>query len=128
MANWYDNIPAPVDANGREVPLDTKSLVYKGETREVLLISYNAAAGRWEADLTGLANMAECPFLSSCTLPDSWERLEEDAAKELCEYFGHSDDDDDCYDCPAHNRGCIQFKSLDLVRRAKALAGVTDGE
>ena len=35
MANWYDNIPAPVDANGREVPLDTRELVLDGKVFEV---------------------------------------------------------------------------------------------
>ena len=124
MANWHDNVPAPVDSNGREVPLDTKKLVCRGETREVYCFIYNIGRGSWSVGVKGSCGSA----LSACTLPDSWERLEEDAAKELCEYFGHNDDDDDCYDCPAHNRGCIQFRSLDLVRRAKALAGVTDGE
>lgn len=122
MANWYDNILAPVDANGREVPLDTKKLVYKGETREVLLISYNATAVRWEADLADLANMAECPFLSACTLPDSWETLEKDAARTSCEYFGR--EYNFCKDCEHEGGDCMTAVKLDLVRRAKALAGV----
>ena len=119
MANWYDNILAPVDANGREVPLDTKELVYKGEQREVLVISYNAAAGLWVADLT---STAEYPFLSACTLPDSWETLEKDAARTSCEYFGR--EYNFCKDCEHEGGDCMTAVKLDLVRRAKALAGV----
>ena len=65
--------------------------------------------------------------------PDSWERLEEDAGKSVEEYWGCSDFD--CTSCPAMVGGkrprekydvgsCGYAVSLDLVRRAKALAGV----
>lgn len=58
--------------------------------------------------------------------PDSWERLEEDARKEPCFYFGF--DDELCSDgagCPANKSGdCSKFKAADLIRRAKKLAGV----
>ena len=47
MANWYDNVPAPTDRDGRKVPLGTRELVYKGETREVWGIAYNVALGLW---------------------------------------------------------------------------------
>lgn len=133
MANWYDDVPAPVDSNGRDVPLDTKELVYKGERREVLRIAYSVAIGRWVADLanTDLANTDEHPFLTHCTLPDSWERLDEDAAKGLCGYFG-MDDAPECKGCPAYgvrlSTGCSSVMTRDIIRRAKALAGVTDGE
>ena len=55
---------------------------------------------------------------------DSWERLEEDAAKSDCDYFGR--DVSDCDRCPAREStlSCGQSKSLDIIRRAKALAGV----
>lgn len=55
---------------------------------------------------------------------DSWERLEEDAAKSDCDYFGR--DASDCDRCPAREStlSCGQSKSLDIIRRAKALAGV----
>ena len=58
------------------------------------------------------------------TPPDSWERLEEDAAKSDCDYFGR--DVSDCDRCPAREStlSCGQSKSLDIIRRAKALAGV----
>lgn len=59
--------------------------------------------------------------------PESWERLEEDAKKGSCDYFGC--DADGCHGCPAYDwntarggNGCGNAKMLDLVRRAKALA------
>lgn len=128
MANWYDNVPAPLDANGREVPLDTRELVCGGETRSVLRIAYSVDLGRWVADL---ANTDEHPFLTHCTLPDSWERLEEDSTKGLCEFFGMGDAED-CKGCPAYwdrlSIPCSSVMARDIIRRAKALAGVDDCE
>ena len=60
------------------------------------------------------------------TASDSWERLEEDASKEPCFYFGFEDKPcDDGAGCPANKLGnCSKLKAKDLIRRAKALAGV----
>ena len=62
--------------------------------------------------------------------PDSWERLEEDAKKPTCDYFGHPVADGLCEECPSYTdstpqggRGCRYAQMADLVRRAKALAG-----
>ena len=55
--------------------------------------------------------------------PDSWERLEEDAGKSPCEYFGF-DEDETCGKCPASTKNCEQTMARDIVRRSKALAGV----
>lgn len=123
MANWYDNVPAPLDANGREVPLDTRELVCGGEVSAVKEIGYKLH--NWVVRVVGEEDFE---FLHDCTLPDSWERLEEDAAKGLCcEYFGMGDAPD-CKGCPAYeNRlscGCSITMAQDIVRRAKALAGV----
>lgn len=56
--------------------------------------------------------------------PDTWERIEEDALKSTCEYYGHSEQP--CETCPANKLGlsCGQHKTQDLVRRAEKLAGV----
>lgn len=65
------------------------------------------------------------------TRPDSWERLEEDARKGVCEYAGAEPDEFGDYDCDTCRlfdaRGkliCEQQMALDIVRRAKAIAGV----
>lgn len=64
------------------------------------------------------------------TRPDSWERLEEDAAKEPCDYFGvEHDEDKGCSGCPhlREGRDCTIALQADLIRRAKALAGAEAG-
>ena len=53
---------------------------------------------------------------------DTWERLEEDAGKDPCDYFGF-DGDETCGKCPASGKNCEQTMARDLVRRARALAG-----
>ena len=71
------------------------------------------------------------PTYFTHTRPDSWERLEEDSTKGLCEYFGMGDAED-CKGCHAYgNRlsiGCNSVMACDIIRRAKALAGVDDCE
>ena len=61
--------------------------------------------------------------------PDSWERIEADAKKDPCVYFGYAGKP--CCDgdvCPAYDTEnmdeCDKCKVVDLVRRCKALAGV----
>lgn len=126
MANWYDSVPAPLDSNGREVPLDTRELVCGGEVRAVKEIGYKLH--NW---VVRVAGKEDFEFLHDCTLPDSLEQLEEDAAKGLCGYFG-MDDAPDCKGCPAYEDrlscACNITMASDIIRRAKALAGVTDGE
>lgn len=66
--------------------------------------------------------------------PDSWEKLEEDARKGICDY-AHAPRDDDglvtCEGCRFHKPetglSCIQNFGIDLVKRAKKLAGI-EGE
>ena len=57
--------------------------------------------------------------------PDSWERLEEDAEEDPCGYFGF-DGEETCGKCPASGKNCEQTMARDLVRRARALAGVSE--
>ena len=55
--------------------------------------------------------------------PDSWERLEEDASKEACEYFAHMPcgcETSEMLDETVEK--CNAAKARDLVRRCKALA------
>ena len=62
---------------------------------------------------------------------DSWERLEEDALKGVCEYAGAEPGEFDAHDCDAcrfyderSKLMCRQQMALDIIRRAEALAGV----
>lgn len=64
---------------------------------------------------------------------DSWEKLGEDAMKTTCTYFGMSKDKSAyCSACPygreATGRGCGKNMRLDLVERAKRLAGIEEQE
>ena len=64
---------------------------------------------------------------------DIWEKLEEDAKKGPCTYFGKIKDlSTGCSECPhgKHQSGfsCGQNMSLDLVERAKRLAGIEEQE
>lgn len=112
MTNWYDNVPAPVDANGCVVPLDIKELVYKGETREVYGLAYSTRRACWR-----VAFMDEdVTNLSACTLLDSWEQLEQDAAKTPREYT-------EKHCIIVGKDGRVAAMARDLVARAKVLAG-----
>lgn len=127
MTDWYDNVTAPTDANGEMVPLDTRELLFDGKRSRVMCYLYGPTTRRWYVEFAGVG---ERPHLSDCTLPDSWERLEEDAAKDPCAYFGYGDDSiyNKCQSCTAYGDDCGPAMAQDVVRRAKALAGVTDGE
>lgn len=64
--------------------------------------------------------------------PDSWEKLKEDAMKGSCTYFGKIKDINTvCSKCPHGKKtgiDCWQNMNLDLVRRAKRLAGIEEQE
>lgn len=61
---------------------------------------------------------------------DSWEKLEEDAKQRVCSYFGIDQENTSCEDCPhgSSQTGCIcgQNARLDIVARAKKLAGIEE--
>lgn len=62
--------------------------------------------------------------------PDSWEKLEEDAKQRICAYFGVDKENASCEDCPYGStqtgRLCWRNASLDMIARAKKLAGIED--
>lgn len=71
------------------------------------------------------------PELLTHACPDSWERLEEDAVKGVCEYTGAEPTAFGAHDCDTcrfygeHGKLiCEQLMARDIVRRAKKLAGV----
>lgn len=61
---------------------------------------------------------------------DSWEKLEEDATQQSCEYFGMDRTPASCDDCPhgweQTGRACWQNARLDMIARAKKLAGIEE--
>ena len=58
---------------------------------------------------------------------DTWERIEEDAGKDPCDYFGF-DGEETCGKCPASGKNCEQTMARDIVRRCRALAERERGE
>lgn len=67
------------------------------------------------------------------TMPsDSWEKLEEDAKQQSCSYFGLDLPPALCDDCPHGSRqtgrACWQNARLDMIARAKKLAGIEELE
>lgn len=115
MANWYDNVPVPMDANGCVVPLDTKELVYRGETHEVygFSFSYSARRGRWS--WRAVFENSDVIRLNACTITESWEKLENDARKAPREYI-------EGRGINAESGGRVAAMTSDILRRAKALA------
>lgn len=127
--------PAPevLDADGMEIKVgDT---VYELETGEEYKVE-RVFSGATDPDfpdhtircnkVADLITHVFKPDQLTHTRPDSWERLKSDALKDVCAYFGFLNKS--CNDgdgCPANKPGdCAKFKALDIIRRAKALAGV----
>ncbi len=111
------DMPAPRDADGEVVPLDATELYTdEGEMVRVERITFNGFL--WHAwDSGGVYRLGTLHL----NRPDSWEQLEEDAAKGTCGYFDHSS----CLKCPGFNHAshsCDKARAQDIVRRAKALA------
>lgn len=115
MTNWCDNIPAPTDANGCVVPLDTKELVYKGDTLEVYCFNYSTIPKDWFVEFEGSGDIR----LNACILPDSWDKLEEDARKTPSEYIEERG-------ITVERNGQVATMTSDILRRAKTLAGLID--
>ena len=130
--SWAEDAPAPVDADGKLIQLRTEKLYTdEGEEFSVGGFSYLRDEKAWAA--RGVRKHSERLYeidLRRLHLrrPDSWEKLEDDARKSQCDYFGMPDK---CKECPANNNphcSCNMSKALDIVRRAKALAGVSDDD
>lgn len=111
MASLFDNVPVPMDANGCVVPLDTKELVHKGEAKEVYSFLYSIRLKCWFVDFWERVDIC----VSSCTMPDSWESLEEDAKKAPREYVEERG-------INAEPGVRVAAMTSDILRRAKALA------
>lgn len=116
---WMHGVPAPKDADGKVVPLNTEKL-YTDKSEMVFVDSICYGGRLWH--VRGMHG-DKTYWLDSLHLhrPDSWERLEEDVKKSECEYFDHKDEP--CLGCPAKKSpDCIDEFAKDVIRRAKALA------
>lgn len=129
-------IELPIDAKGREIPLDTKVLYSEdGKTFDVHCYTYSVRQTipqrKWEVvTMNCIVHNVSDLYL---TPPDSWEKLLDDlhAAgdarhQEACAYFNRDKDVYCCTSCPAGKDGCDLIAMRDIADRISKLRG--DGE
>jgi hypothetical protein len=130
--SWAQGVPAPRDADGEVVPLDTEVLYREdgGKCKVAYWAYYPNEKDSWTAVSDVMGTKRACIHKTlHLTPPDSWEKLEEDVARIgsadcPCDYFNHHDCGMPCDSCPAHTdaEDCIAELARDVLRRAKALA------
>lgn len=125
-------------------PIGVGDIVYRDADPEPLQVDliYAGSMGYCTVrlkDSAGIYTSADAPRLShkkpeplEPEPADSWEKLEEDAKKHSCEYFGIGSDNASCDDCPYGSRQtghtCWQNARRDMLARAKKLAGIEEAE
>ena len=114
-------------------PLREGEHVYHVETGTELVVKELPKPGEYQAVVVFAPPASHLTSFDPDQLtherPDSWERLEEDADKEACEYFAHMPcgcETSEMLDETVEN--CNAAKARDLVRRARALAERERGE
>lgn len=113
--------PAPkvLDADGVEIKVgDTVWCDEDNDQCEVIEVGGGTVRVRYQNGYT----LEHYPSQLTHTRPDSWEQLEEDAGEDPFRYCKTVGKRLDTFD------NAEVFKSADIVRRAKALAGVEVGE
>lgn len=125
------SIELPKDAEGREIPLDTKVLYMEdGTNHRVNSFIFNRIDAEWSVETHIAIYDTEELYL---TPPDSWEKLEEDldravkrdAITSQCRYFNTTNR---CVNCPIHNGdgGCTHKDERafeDILNRIRKLRG-----
>ena len=127
--------PTPKVLGADGAPIEVGDTVYCDDDDEPLRVTLIHTSGYCSVSLEGKGgeHYSLDPERLTHKRPDSWERLEEDAAKRVCEYAGAQKsivdaDRNTCLNCPYDepgphtDAGCNERMRLDLVRRAKALA------
>lgn len=130
------NIELPKDAEGREIPLDTKVMYgYGGTARNIVYWVFTIDSDLekewwncWRAVTD--ADRKIDPGLMYLTPPDTWEKLLEDLGEagdaryyEACAYFHRDKDEDGCTSCPGGEDGCARIAMRDIAYRIRKLRG-----
>lgn len=144
LADWKGNaegfqpdayMKLPLDADG--VPIRIGDIVYRDDDPEPSQVDliYAGSTGYCTVrlkDSAGIYTSADAPRLShkKPEPPDSWEKLEKDARKTACDYAPAPRDEDGlttCDGCPfLKSESCSNEMTIDLVERAKKLAGIEE--
>lgn len=126
-----ETLPRPLFEDGEPVQFGDEILCSDGRTITVSAIE--AKQSGWyslrQFSCDALETIRPGELVKRPEPTDTWERIVVDAKKDPCAYFGY--DGKPCLDgdmCPAYDtkngNECDKCKTLDLVRRCKALAGV----
>lgn len=105
-----------VDARG--VRIDKGDTVYsliRGREYEVLGVSRSDNSLTLRDKETGEKVHANANMVTHI-FSDSWERIEKDAEKSVCDYF---ESDGRCKECPQFRKDCTKSMCVDLVKRCK---------
>ena len=130
------SVELPKDAEGREIPLDTKVL-YRKDGTLVDVDEFNFSTGYSDPEHKWTVRLMNCAvffttkmFLNPPEPPDSWEKLEEDLSEagdaryqEACAYFHRDKDEGGCISCPGGEDGCARIAMRDILARIRKLRG-----
>lgn len=124
-------VELPKDADGREIPLDTKVLYdrngFKNNVRSFMyVVSTGACNGTWRVRFTISTSLFDVSDMHIAE-PDSWEKLKEDLSEiskgSVCHYF-HKGGSNTCEGCPADGAGsCWPTMARDVTSRIRKLRG-----
>lgn len=126
------SIELPKDAEGREIPLDTKVL-YDSDGIEFFTdrSMYMRVTDEWWffghfGSSTSKHRIAATKLY--LTSPDSWEKLEDDLDRcieesNLCMYYNQNLDCNNCTISGNESRGCTSIALEDIKKRIRMLRG-----
>lgn len=123
--------PEALDADGVPIKINDKLYLTDGFIIKLKCVGFSndglVKVTNWGSSEGWVPILVEANDLTH-RKPDSWEQLEEDAKKSGAAYWGC--DGDHCFECEhglmQTKKTCTVNKHIDLIRRAKALAGVKD--
>lgn len=130
------SVELPKDAEGREIPLDTKTLYDEnGKRFKVNRFTYSVVQTmpglKWGVVFMDCRyDYCSSFYLAPPEPPDSWEKLLEDLGEagdarydEACAYFHRDKDEDGCISCPGGEDGCARIAMRDIASRIRRLRG-----
>lgn len=129
------SVELPKDAEGREIPLDTKTLYNEdGKCFKVNRFTYSVVQTmpglKWGVVFMDCRyDYCSSFYLAPPEPPDSWEKLEEDldrciSGDSACRYFAASENCEDCrIDKNNEQGGCVELVFKDIKDRIRKLRG-----